>query len=176
MEEANSDSHDGDGQVSSSAAPSAPQTNSTPSAPSSSGPPSVGPSGSTPAQQPPTSHNPLSKRRRGLGIVTPNACTECRKKRAKCDGRKPCSRCQGQKDIECVYEIPVRQSKENLRTEIEQLRYRQRSSDQVFAALVRPDAWEEVLKRLRSGQSVEAISDWLGVALPPGGSVPSFAH
>lgn len=25
----------------------------------------------------------LSKRRRGLGIVTPNACTECRKKRAK---------------------------------------------------------------------------------------------
>jgi hypothetical protein len=24
-----------------------------------------------------------SKRRRGLGIVTPNACTECRKKRAK---------------------------------------------------------------------------------------------
>ncbi|KAF3354671.1 hypothetical protein VD0004_g7370 [Verticillium dahliae] len=176
MEEANSDSHDGDGQASSSAAPSAPQTNSTPSAPSSSGPPSVGPSGSTPAQQPPTSHNPLSKRRRGLGIVTPNACTECRKKRAKCDGRKPCSRCQGQKDIECVYEIPVRQSKENLRTEIEQLRYRQRSSDQVFAALVRPDAWEEVLKRLRSGQSVEAISDWLGVALPPGGSVPSFGR
>lgn len=75
-----------------------------------------------------------------------------------------------------MYEIPVRQSKENLRTEIEQLRYRQRSSDQVFAALVRPDAWEEVLKRLRSGQSVEAISDWLGVALPPGGSVPSFGR
>lgn len=25
----------------------------------------------------------LSKRRRGLGVVTPNACTECRKKRAK---------------------------------------------------------------------------------------------
>ncbi len=24
-----------------------------------------------------------SKRRRGLGVVTPNACTECRKKRAK---------------------------------------------------------------------------------------------
>src|SRR4051794_36884667 len=25
----------------------------------------------------------VSKRRRGLGVVTPNACTECRKKRAK---------------------------------------------------------------------------------------------
>ncbi|KAM0325029.1 hypothetical protein ACHAQA_007565 [Verticillium albo-atrum] len=170
------DSHDGDdGEASkSSTGPSTTQSNSTPSAPSSSGPPSAGPSASTPAQQ--QAHNPLAKRRRGLGIVTPNACTECRKKRAKCDGQKPCSRCQGQPEIECVYEIPVRQSKENLRTEIEQLRYRQRSSDQVFAALVRPDAWEEVLKRLRSGQSVEAISDWVGVALPPGSSVPAFGR
>ncbi|KAG8413842.1 hypothetical protein J3458_012330 [Metarhizium acridum] len=106
-----------------------------------------------------------SKRRRGLGVVTPNACTECRKKRAKCDGQRPCGRCKAQKDVDCVYEIPVRQSKENLRTEIESLRVRQRSSDQVFAALVRPDLWEEVLRRLRGGQSVENISDWLGTAL-----------
>ncbi|KAK9442167.1 fungal specific transcription factor [Metarhizium brunneum] len=105
------------------------------------------------------------KRRRGLGVVTPNACTECRKKRAKCDGQRPCGRCKAQKDVDCVYEIPVRQSKENLRTEIESLRVRQRSSDQVFAALVRPDLWEEVLRRLRGGQSVENISDWLGTAL-----------
>ena len=28
-------------------------------------------------------HTQNSKRRRGLGVVTPNACTECRKKRAK---------------------------------------------------------------------------------------------
>ena len=37
-----------------------------------------------------------SKRRRGLGIVTPNACTECRKKRAKVSTRRfeapPCQR------------------------------------------------------------------------------------
>ncbi|KAJ3496131.1 hypothetical protein NLG97_g2885 [Lecanicillium saksenae] len=102
-----------------------------------------------------------SKRRRGLGIVTPNACTECRKKRAKCDGNKPCGRCKAQK-VECVYEIPIRQSKENLRTEIEQLRQRQRSSDQVFSALVRSNLWEDVLARLRNGQSVDSISDWLG--------------
>ncbi|KAM3505124.1 hypothetical protein MY11210_008087 [Beauveria gryllotalpidicola] len=102
-----------------------------------------------------------SKRRRGLGIVTPNACTECRKKRAKCDGSNPCGRCKAQK-VECVYEMPVRQSKENLRTEIEQLRHRQRSSDQVFSALVRSNLWEDVLGRLRNGQSVDSISDWLG--------------
>ncbi|KAF4472821.1 hypothetical protein FALBO_279 [Fusarium albosuccineum] len=109
------------------------------------------------------SHSQNSKRRRGLGVVTPNACTECRKKRAK-------------KDVECVYEVPVRQSKENLRTEIESLRQRQRSSDQVFAALVRPELWEEVLNRLRSGQSIENISEWLGGTLPSGGgTMPSFA-
>ncbi|KAK3330699.1 fungal-specific transcription factor domain-containing protein [Apodospora peruviana] len=119
----------------------------------------------------------VSKRRRGLGVVTPNACTECRKKRAKCDGQKPCGRCKGQKDIECVYEVPVRQSKENLRHEIEQLRRHQRTSDHVFAALVRPDLWEEVLSRLRNGQSVDAISDWLGGTLSSGagGTVPPSA-
>ncbi|KAL7930428.1 fungal-specific transcription factor domain-containing protein [Trichoderma chlorosporum] len=103
----------------------------------------------------------LSKRRRGLGVVTPNACTECRKKRAKCDGQKPCARCQATKDADCVYEVPVRQSKETLRTEIEALRLRQRSSDQVFGALIQPHLWEEVLARLRGGQSVDSISEWL---------------
>ncbi|KGQ04077.1 Nitrogen assimilation transcription factor nit-4 [Beauveria bassiana D1-5] len=58
--------------------------------------------------------------------------------------------------------MPVRQSKENLRTEIEQLRHRQRSSNQVFSALVRSNLWEDVLGRLRNGQSVDSISDWLG--------------
>ncbi|KAL2141995.1 hypothetical protein VTI28DRAFT_1731 [Corynascus sepedonium] len=118
-----------------------------------------------------------SKRKRGLGVVTPNACTECRKKRAKCDGNKPCGRCKAQKDVECVYELPVRQSKENLRTEIEQLRRQQRNNDQVIAALVRPDLWEQVIARLRSGQSVESIAEWLGGTNPSGGGVlPSISR
>ncbi|KAI0886400.1 fungal-specific transcription factor domain-containing protein [Annulohypoxylon maeteangense] len=123
----------------------------------------------------------LSKRRRGLGVVTPNACTECRKKRAKCDGQKPCGRCKSQKEVECIYEIPVRQSKENLRHEIEVLRRQQRQSDSVFSALVRPDLIEEVLQRLRQGQTVEGISEWLGSSsgsgptLPaPGSALPGF--
>lgn len=60
----------------------------------------------------------------------------------------------------------MRQSKENLRTEIETLRQHQRSSDVVFAALVRPDMWEDVLQRLRRGQSIESISEWLKGSLP----------
>ncbi|KAK8070388.1 hypothetical protein PG997_010591 [Apiospora hydei] len=112
----------------------------------------------------PSNNDAANKRRRGLGVVTPNACTECRKKRAKCDGQRPCGRCRAQKDVECVYEIPVRQSKENLRSEIDQLRRQQRQNDSVFSALVRPELWEEVLTRMRGGQSVENISEWLGSA------------
>ncbi|KIL86066.1 hypothetical protein FAVG1_10460 [Fusarium avenaceum] len=131
------------------------------------------------ASGPPTNaaNSQNSKRRRGLGVVTPNACTECRKKRAKCDGKKPCGRCRAQKDVECVYEIPVRQSKENLRTEIETLRQKQRSSDQVFAALVRPELWEEVLRRIRGGQSIDSISEWLASASHPGGGqISSYSN
>ncbi|KAH8167074.1 hypothetical protein CIB48_g1159 [Xylaria polymorpha] len=118
-----------------------------------------------------------SKRRRGLGVVTPNACTECRKKRAKCDGQKPCGRCKSQKDVECIYEVPVRQSKENLRHEIENLRKQQRQSDSVFTALVRPELWEEVLQRLRNGQPIEVIAEWLGSTLPNGtSSLPNYAQ
>lgn len=65
----------------------------------------------------------------------------------------------------------MRQSKENLRTEIESLRSRQRSSDSVLAALVRPELWEDVLDRLRRGQTVENISEWLDGSLPSGGGI-----
>ncbi|KAK6214101.1 hypothetical protein LQW54_004703 [Pestalotiopsis sp. IQ-011] len=97
-----------------------------------------------------TSESAVNKRRRGLGVVTPNACTECRKKRAK--------------------------SKENLRSEIDQLRKQQRQNDSVLTALVKPELWEEVLTRIRSGQSVEGISEWLGGSLPSGGGAqPTFS-
>ncbi|KAH8884399.1 hypothetical protein GQ53DRAFT_399706 [Thozetella sp. PMI_491] len=149
---------------------------STPLAPgASSNNPSAAPSSSSSQAASQNALN-ISKRRRGLGIVTPNACTECRKKRAKCDGQKPCGRCKVQKDADCVYEVPVRQSKDTLRHEIELLRRQQRSNEQVFSALVRPDVWEEVLTRLRGGQSIETISDWLGGTLPSGGgAMPNLA-
>ena len=94
-----------------------------------------------------------------------------------CDGQRPCGRCKSQRDVQCVYEIPVRQSKETLRHEIDQLRRQQRSNEKVIAALVRPGVWEEVLARLRSGQSVEAISDWLEATAPSAaGALPSISR
>lgn len=71
----------------------------------------------------------------------------------------------------------MRQSKENLRSEIDQLRRQQRSNDSVLRALARNEQWEEVLHRLRRGQSVETISDWLGAQLSnPGGAMPTFGR
>lgn len=63
----------------------------------------------------------------------------------------------------------MRQSKENLRSEIDQLRRQQRQNDSVFSALVRPELWEDVLARLRNGQSIETISEWISGAMPSGG-------
>lgn len=71
----------------------------------------------------------------------------------------------------------MRQSKENLRNEIEQLRRQQASSESVIGALSHNAQWEEVLRRLRSGQSVDAIADWLSTQLSSGaGAVPSLGH
>ncbi len=42
---------------------------------------------------------------------------------------------------------------------------------------MRPDVWEEVLNRLRQGDSVEIISDWLGGILPSaGGAMTTFGR
>lgn len=69
----------------------------------------------------------------------------------------------------------MRQSKENLRNEIEQLRRQQASNESVINALSSNAHWDEVLRRLRSGQSVESIADWLGGQLSSApGAMPSF--
>lgn len=66
----------------------------------------------------------------------------------------------------------MHQSRKTLRIEIEKLRQRQRSSDVVFAAFLSPDLWEEVLRKLRSGQPIESISEWLNGTKPSGTIIP----
>lgn len=76
-----------------------------------------------------------------------------------------------------MYQVPVRQSKENLRSELEELRRQQRHNKDVLGALVRPGLWEEVLGHLRNGQSVESISEWLkGVHPSTGDTLPSISR
>jgi hypothetical protein len=66
--------------------------------------------------------------------------------------------------VECVYEVSVRHSKENMRTEIEHLQIQQRQSERVLTALVSNEASEQVLDQLRNGESLENIIERLGVS------------
>ncbi|KAH7333527.1 fungal-specific transcription factor domain-containing protein [Rhexocercosporidium sp. MPI-PUGE-AT-0058] len=102
------------------------------------------------------SSNP--KRRRGPAFVTPNACTECRTKRTKCNGNVPCGRCASHGGLECVYEVPTRQSKEDMRKEISQLRAQQRQTEHVLGVLASREHPEEVLDRLRHGDALQNLT------------------
>ncbi|KAG5972602.1 hypothetical protein E4U58_006322 [Claviceps cyperi] len=101
------------------------------------------------------------RRRRSHGVITPHACTECRKKRVKCDGKLACSRCKSY-NIECIYSAPLIRTKSSLRAEIEQLRRREDSVSRVMAALGgRAEVSDQIMMHLRNGHSVEQVSRWL---------------
>ena len=82
--------------------------------------------------------------------------------------------------MECVYEVPVRQSKEHMRTEMEQLRTQARQSERVLAALVSGDSSEQVLDQLRSGETIESITERLeksgSESATSGSNVTTFAR
>ncbi|KUJ06576.1 uncharacterized protein LY89DRAFT_603076 [Mollisia scopiformis] len=113
------------------------------------------------------------RRSRGAGIVTPNACTECRRKRAKCDGQKPCTRCASQL-ADCIYEAPARQTKDEMRSEIRRLQEYQRQSKMMLEALASDGGAGDVLQMLKKGEAVEDISRRLEASkLPEASSTPS---
>ncbi|KJZ68824.1 hypothetical protein HIM_11784 [Hirsutella minnesotensis 3608] len=62
------------------------------------------------------------------------ACQRCRKKRTKCDGQASCERCvdAGEK---CVYDTKRRESKDDLRAEIDRLRTCQEENDRLIRAI-----------------------------------------
>lgn len=62
---------------------------------------------------------------------------------------------------ECVYEIPVRQSKETMRAEIELLQNHRRQSERVLGAISQGHKVQETVNRLRNGDTLETIAVWL---------------
>ncbi|KAL8759337.1 MAG: hypothetical protein Q9184_003651 [Pyrenodesmia sp. 2 TL-2023] len=91
-----------------------------------------------------------SKRRKTLGSITPNACTSCKKARAKCDGQKPaCQRCLSRgAPHACLYEIHSNAAKNQMMGEINRLRLENHHLVQQNSALVeKNDRLESVLRR-----------------------------
>ncbi|KAJ5034985.1 uncharacterized protein L3040_008251 [Drepanopeziza brunnea f. sp. 'multigermtubi'] len=95
-----------------------------------------------------------------------------------CNGQTPCARCVLQ-SVECQYELPVRQSKEQMRSELEASRAQQRQTERVLAALISIEASELVLEQLRNGETVEQIVDRLDSGSQSSaaeGKITSFAR
>ncbi|KAM3545936.1 hypothetical protein ARSEF1564_001217 [Beauveria bassiana] len=116
--------------------------------------------GPSEAATPPASSQ-QSRRSRLQSTVTTNACNECRRKRAKCDGNQPCGRCKARNRGTCIYEAPVRQSKGELRRELDSLQEQQRKVDLVLAGLNQPRVQDEVLARLQALNPLDSIAGWL---------------
>jgi hypothetical protein len=99
---------------------------------------------------------------------------------SQCDGKVPCGRCSTT-SVECVYEVPVRQSKEHMRLEIEQLRAQQRNNERLLAALV-SDRSDQILDQLRNlnGEPLESITEKLdesdSQSAVSGGNVTKFTR
>lgn len=72
--------------------------------------------------------------------------------------------------VECVYEITVHHSKNDLRAERDRLRLRQQFFERVFAVLIQPQHCEKALSRIRSGKLEE--SEWVDLLSPSNNSQP----
>ncbi|KAH8656216.1 hypothetical protein BGZ60DRAFT_385086 [Tricladium varicosporioides] len=107
--------------------------------------------------------NSTSKRRRVPDSVTRNACLNCKKARAKCDGKKPCKRCASRVETsECIYEVHIKHAKEELVKQINELKARDHLTEQILQALSTDERVPEILERLKNGETYEGIVEWLG--------------
>ncbi|PHH60752.1 hypothetical protein CDD81_1290 [Ophiocordyceps australis] len=107
------------------------------------------------------------------------ACTRCRKKRAKCDGREPCRRC-GDAHEECTYDRSRRESKGDLRAEIRRLKLVNEENNRLLLAIASlkdtalcQSALAELLKGTTPRHSILQQLCRLSIgATPPGASQP----
>ncbi|KAG0645856.1 Nitrogen assimilation transcription factor nirA, partial [Hyphodiscus hymeniophilus] len=99
--------------------------------------------------------------KKGQGSLLPHLDQEGWLTPGQCDGRNPCGRCMSQAGVACVYEVPTRQSKDEMRREILQLRSRQRQTEEILAALSSHEQSDQILDQLRDGESLEAIRNRL---------------
>ncbi|PHH76756.1 hypothetical protein CDD80_1242 [Ophiocordyceps camponoti-rufipedis] len=83
--------------------------------------------------------SPAHSRRRQSGMPRRMqirmACQRCRHKRAKCDGRAPCKRCE-EAGEQCLYDATHRESKDDLRAEIDRLKQKNEENDRTLQAIL----------------------------------------
>ncbi|KAI9731647.1 MAG: hypothetical protein M1818_007777 [Claussenomyces sp. TS43310] len=111
----------------------------------------------------------LSRRRQPPKHITRNACTNCRRARAKCDGKVSCTRCQSRAEEEsCAYETPRKRGKHQLvgqivelEKELEALRAEISTKEQILRAVAEYEHPATILGRLKNNETYDSIVRWL---------------
>jgi hypothetical protein len=80
---------------------------------------------------------------------------------SQCDGQTPCGRCTLQGSSNCIYEVPIRQTKGELRTELAKLRKRELQSREIINAFASDFCSRDILQQLRNQEDLEHISQGL---------------
>ncbi|KAA6409017.1 MAG: hypothetical protein FRX48_07361 [Lasallia pustulata] len=100
----------------------------------------------------------VPRKRRKQSETTVNACNACRRKRTKCDGNEPCSKCSSHPGSECTYEINTRVSKEEMKREIIDLRRSNSIAMRILNSLAADREVPRILAELRAQNDLSSIA------------------
>ncbi|KAM0309018.1 hypothetical protein ACHAO8_009425 [Botrytis cinerea] len=111
------------------------------------------------------SAGPIAKKRRVPASITQNACVNCKKARAKCDGNQPCTRCTSKRSLyqeECAYEPHTKNAKTMLVRNLKESHDIRNKAERIFTWLANgTDNEHDILERIKNRDSITDIANWL---------------
>ncbi|KAF7890202.1 hypothetical protein EAF00_008517 [Botryotinia globosa] len=111
------------------------------------------------------SAGPIAKKRKVPTSITANACVNCKRARAKCDGQQPCTRCTSKKSLhqeECVYEPHTKNAKTMLVRDLKESHDIRHKAEKIFTWLANNTENEhDILERIKNRESIAEIANWL---------------
>ncbi|CAD6453261.1 de89cb45-2a9a-49ba-a8cc-09cd27b07efc [Sclerotinia trifoliorum] len=118
----------------------------------------------------------MAKKRKVPASITANACGNCKKARSKCDGKQPCGHCvrKNPHNEPCIYEPHVKNAKMTLVKDLKESRAIKHMAEKIFKCLANDTENEqEILERIKHGDSITSIAHWLESMDSNGESQPS---
>ncbi|APA13797.1 hypothetical protein sscle_11g085670 [Sclerotinia sclerotiorum 1980 UF-70] len=118
----------------------------------------------------------VAKKRKVPASITTNACSSCKKARSKCDGKQPCGHCvkKSSHNEACIYEPHVKNAKMTLVRDLKESRAIKNMAEKIFKCLENDtDNEQEILGRIKNGDSITSIAHWLDSMDSNGESQPS---
>ncbi|KAH7378021.1 hypothetical protein BKA64DRAFT_766741 [Cadophora sp. MPI-SDFR-AT-0126] len=79
-----------------------------------------------------------------------------------CEGNMPCRRCTTRVKIsECIHEVHIKDAKEELVKQINELRTKFDMTERILKALSTDEKESQILERLKTGDTFDSIVEWL---------------